>query len=277
VKTFLAISVLLPRFRFWGGAQALTAASDALFLFFATVTGYMFGSNRSPKFKTLCHPLLTATALSYLAMLVLAGCGVGYGSFMDVLRTYTVKSMTPSAFGAGDVLLFFLGPAVIALSSQMYERRNLMKQNLLQCAVGCIGSSFVSIFSTAWLAKAVKLSTIELRLATLSRNITSPLAMAMAKILGADVGIAVSLVVLTGLLGANVATTILTKFGVNDPVARGLAIGAASHGLGTAAISDDVEERDAFPFSAIAMTLVGVFSVSLVNAKAIHGLIQKVV
>jgi len=41
---------------------------------------------------------------------------------------------------------------------------------------------------------------------------------------------------------------------ITDPVTRGLAIGASSHGLGTAAIKD---EEDAFPFSAIAMAVVG--------------------
>jgi putative effector of murein hydrolase len=43
------------------------------------------------------------------------------------------------------------------------------------------------------------------RLALLSRNITPPLAMAIASILGANSSLAVMMVVVTGLFGANVS------------------------------------------------------------------------
>jgi putative effector of murein hydrolase len=70
--------------------------------------------------------------------------------------------------------------------------------------------------------------------------------------LGADVSLAVTIVVLTGLFGANFGASILDAAGIKDAVARGLGIGAAAHGLGTAAFSN---ERDAFPFAAIGMAL----------------------
>lgn len=76
--------------------------------------------------------------------------------------------------------------------------------------------------------------------------------MAIAGILGADVPLAVCMVVVTGLIGANFGASILDAFGIRDAVARGLGIGAAAHGLGTAAFAN---EKDAFPFAAIAMAL----------------------
>ncbi len=74
----------------------------------------------------------------------------------------------------------------------------------------------------------------------------------MASILGADVSLAVTIVVLTGLFGANFGASILDAAGITDAVARGLGIGAAAHGLGTAAFAS---EKDAFPFAAIGMAL----------------------
>jgi putative effector of murein hydrolase len=86
----------------------------------------------------------------------------------------------------------------------------------------------------------------------LSRNITSPLVMTIAGILGADESLAVSMMVVTGLLGADFGASNLNAFGIKDSVARGLGIGAAAHGLGTAAF---VNEKDAFSFVAIGMAL----------------------
>jgi putative effector of murein hydrolase len=76
--------------------------------------------------------------------------------------------------------------------------------------------------------------------------------MAIAAIVGGDISLAVSMVVITGLIGANFGAMILNAFGIHDAVARGLGIGAAAHGLGTAAFAN---EKDAFPFAAISMAL----------------------
>lgn len=145
-----------------------------------------------------------------------------------------------------------LGPAVIALACQMFEKRKLMRENLVEVGSAVAVSSFGGIFGTAAAVRVLQIASPYLRLSLLSRNITSPLAMAIATILGADVSLAVSIVVVTGLIGANFGASVLDSFGVKDAVARGLGIGAAAHGLGTAAF---VEEKDAFPFAAIAMAL----------------------
>jgi putative effector of murein hydrolase len=134
----------------------------------------------------------------------------------------------------------------------MYEKRRLMRQNLKEVAAAVGVSTAFGIFGTALLVRLLQIASPSLRLALLSRNITSPLAMSIAAILGADVSLAVSAVVLTGIFGANFGSSILNAFGVRDPVARGLGIGAAAHGLGTASF---VNEKDAFPFAAIAMAL----------------------
>lgn len=145
-----------------------------------------------------------------------------------------------------------LGPAVIALACQMYDKRQLMKESIVEVGSAVTVSAFGGVFGTAAAVRALQIASPYLRLSLLSRNITSPLAMAIASILGADVSLAVSMVVVTGLIGANFGAAILDSFGIKDAVARGLGIGAAAHGLGTAAF---VEEKNAFPFAAISMAL----------------------
>jgi len=97
--------------------------------------------------------------------------------------------------------------------------------------------------------------------------------MAIAGILGADASLAVSMVVVTGLIGANFGASILDAFGVKSAVARGLGIGAAAHGLGTAAFAN---EKDAFPFAAIAMALTASACTVLVSLPVIKSALLKI-
>ena len=77
--------------------------------------------------------------------------------------------------------------------------------------------------------------------------------------------------VLTGLVVANCGAAALDLLRVRSPVARGLAMGAAGHGLGTAATS---QEPDAFPFAAIAMALNAAASTVLVSIPVLRRLLR---
>jgi putative effector of murein hydrolase len=111
------------------------------------------------------------------------------------------------------------------------------------------------------------------RLLVLPRMVTAPLAIPIAQTLGADVALAATVVAVTGLLGASVGRAALDALGVSDPVTRGLAVGTAAHGLGTAAMAD---EPAAFPFAALAMALVGIFSTMLVTSPPVRALLLRV-
>ena len=228
-----------------GGSMAAS-----LFYLFSTLNGFVWGVRLPNAFKQIVHPLVTCTALTWAAIASLSI--VARGSFLATLKLYKTGRLRGASSGAGDVLLFLLGPAVISLAISMYEKRKLMRQNLTELSTAITVSTAGGLYGTALAVRLLGIASPYLRLSLLSRNITSPLAMAIAGILGADISLAVSMVVVTGLLGANFGASILDAFGIKDPVARGLGIGAAAHGLGTAAFTN---EKDAFPFAAIAMAL----------------------
>lgn len=233
------------------GAAGLIArkapATQALFFLSTTVSSFVYGARLPERFTKLVHPLVTCTVLTWT---VLAGwAALTRQSFLGALRSYTRGGGLHGArTGAGDLLLFLLGPAVVSLAVSMYERRRLMRDNLPEVGTAVAVSTVGGLFGTAFTVRWLNLISPYLRLSLLSRNITSPLAMAIAGILGADVSLAVSMVVITGLIGANFGASVLDACGIKDPVARGLGIGAAAHGLGTAAFAN---EKDAFPFAAI--------------------------
>lgn len=225
-----------------------TQPLTSLCLLLTTLSSYVYGTRLPKKFTKFVHPLLTCASLTWT---VLGAFSLIFSrSFKSMLRSYRKGNV--ASFSAGDLLLFCLGPAVVSLAISMYERRKLMRDNLPEVGAAIATSTIGGVFGTAALVRVLEIGDPTLRLALLSRNITSPLAMAIAGILGADASLAVSMVVVTGLIGANFGASILSSLGIKDAVARGLGIGAAAHGLGTAAF---VDEKDAFPFAAIAMAL----------------------
>lgn len=220
-------------------------ALQSFFLLSSTLGTFVFGA-RLP-FTKIVHPLVTCTTLTWA---LARGLGHLVGTpFTGMLQAYKVGSLIGG--GAGDVLLFLLGPAVVSLAVSMYNRRQLVRDNWAAVLGGVFAATMGGLFGTAWAVQALGLGET-LRLSLLSRNITSPLAMAITGICGGNVSLAVSMVVVTGLLGANFGATLLTAMGIKDPIARGLGMGAAAHGLGTASI---VNEPQAFAFSAISMAL----------------------
>lgn len=254
------------------GAILLTKANTpsplaSLAFLTATLHNFCFGARLPKAFTKIVHPLVTCTSLTWV--MALAFAKLTGTTFTTMLKRYRVAGSlnnNPMTAGAGDVLLFLLGPAVVSLAISMYDRRQLMKENLKEVVTGVSVSSVGGLFGTAAAVRLLQIASPALRLSLLSRNITSPLAMAIASLLGADVSLAVSMVVVTGLIGANFGASILSAFGIQDAVARGLGIGAAAHGLGTAAF---VNEKDAFPFAAISMALTATACTCLVSVPVI--------
>jgi putative effector of murein hydrolase len=180
----------------------------------------------------------------------------------------------------------------------MFARRRLMVQSAAAVsAVTAVSSSF-GLFATALAGRLLQLSW-PVRVAALPRQVTvrtaaadgrsmhspcapqpspscaachaqAPLAIAIAGMLQADPSLAATIVVVTGLLAANFGRAVLDALGVDSPVARGLAMGAAGHGLGTAAMA---AEAEAFPFAAIAMALNAALSTVLVSVPFVRKLL----
>lgn len=80
---------------------------------------------------------------------------------------------------------------------------------------------------------------------------------------------------LAGLLGANFGPTIMTKAGVKDTIARGLAAAGTSGGLGTASLTS--KEPEALPFCALAYSMVGIMSTVIVTVPAVRVAILSII
>jgi putative effector of murein hydrolase len=236
-----------------------------IFMFFGTVLMYVFGARFPPAITKIVHPLVTATAGTLL--LTQLDASITGSSFKDVLKTYKAGSLSPTKTGAGDLLLFLLGPAVGCLSIAMYSRKKILADNLPVVIAAMLCSSVGGLFGTAWYIRLLGVgASVMVRLSLLTRNVTTGLAIIITQMLEGDMAIAASVVVLTGIFAATVGRGMLDFFNIQDPVSRGLGMGAAGQGLGVAAM---MPEKDAFPFAAINMVLTAICASALVSIPAV--------
>jgi putative effector of murein hydrolase len=151
-------------------ASTMVIPLTTAFLLFTTLDAFVFGARLPKRFTKIVHPLVTCTAGTWLSM-KLFGLINGF-SFPTMLHKYRTGMITLTGAGAGDILLFLLGPAVISLACQMYDRRKLIQENFAEVTTAVLVSSLGGLFGTAFAVRALEIGNPALRLSLLSRNIT---------------------------------------------------------------------------------------------------------
>ncbi|MDB5046656.1 MAG: LrgB family protein [Deinococcus sp.] len=139
----------------------------------------------------------------------------------------------PTYTQATEPISAFLAPAVVALAVPLYRLRALLARQWRALLLGGAAGTLVGVGVDTLLPRALNLS-LEAQRALSTAPATSPVALQLAHITGAPAALAATLAVLSGLLGALVLPAFLTLLGVRHPLARGLALGAVAHGIGTA-------------------------------------------
>ena len=167
---------------------------QTIFHTIATFTTYVWGANTLPAEVTkIFHPLVVSCLLT-LGVIKFTGYATTT-DFIDVLKSYRVKSYDLMKLGAGDVLMFLLGPSVVSFALAMYDRRKLLKENFFIVISSMLVSSIGCLYGTAAIVRLIALggsgdNAAILRLSLLPRNVTTALGIAIANIFGGDVAIA---------------------------------------------------------------------------------------
>ncbi|KAH6760904.1 membrane protein [Perilla frutescens var. frutescens] len=234
------------------------------FLLASTVLGYIFGSGLPSGVKKVFHPIICCSLSADLA--AYAYGHLSQSGLNPVLGYYLTKvSSNP---GAGDILMGFLGSVILSFAFSMFQQRKLVKRHAAEILSSVILSTLFSLYSTAFIGRLIGLEP-SLTLSVLPRCITVALALSIVSFFeGANTSLTAAVVVVTGLVGANFAQTVLDKLGFHDPIARGIATASSAHGLGTAALS--AKEPEALPFCAIAYALTGIFGSVICSVPAVR-------
>lgn len=158
----------------------------------------------------------------------------------------------------GNFIAMFLGPATAVLALSIYRQFALLKKNILPILAGTLVGSITSILSVILLCNLFGLDET-MRASLLPKSVTTPIAMDVSSTLGGIVPITIAAVVVTGIIGAVLAPTLIRVFKIKNPIVRGIAIGTCSHALGTSKALEIGEVEGAM--SGIAIGLAGMITV----------------
>lgn len=237
---------------------------QTIFLTFFTGAAYIWSARLPSAFVKLVHPLVTS---SIIILMLIRGWGIITDvEFLVLLRSYKTNKLFPlHKTGAGDLLMYALGPSAVSFGVAVYSRKNLLVANLPAVLTAMMISSAGSLFATAFFVRAIGLGGKNgalIRLSVLARNVTTALSIPLTAMIGGDTSICAAVVCLTGIVGGSYGKALLKAFKITDPLLRGLTIGSSSQGVGVAAMAD---EPDAFPFGAISMVLTAIAATTLAS------------
>tara|TARA_B110000091_G_scaffold207219_1_gene245127 strand:+ start:1000 stop:1728 length:729 start_codon:yes stop_codon:yes gene_type:complete len=145
-----------------------------------------------------------------------------------------------------------LEPAVVALGFPLYQHLNSIKHQWK--ALGLIlvlGVVLVIIISFTLTMIFITIPQIAVSLSL--KSITTPIGIALSQQLNGDNSITAFAIILAGVFGGLLGPSWLNFIKVKSAKAQGLAIGAASHALGTATISKISYEHGAYGSLALIM------------------------
>jgi len=155
-------------------------------------------------------------------------------------------------FEGAQFVHFLLGPATVALAIPLYRQVQQVRKSLLAILVAVTCGSFAAVASAVgigWILGASEQTLLSLA----PKSVTTPVAMGISEQLGGLPSLTAAAVILTGIIGAMTGTGLLKILRIEDSRASGLAIGVASHGIGTARALQINEVAGAF--SGLAMGL----------------------
>ncbi|CAM5353957.1 LrgB family protein [Eoetvoesiella caeni] len=160
-----------------------------------------------------------------------------------------------------ELLIFFIGPATVALAVPLYGQLPQLKRMWKPVCVALLAGSVTAIVSSVGIAWVLGAS-LETMLSLAPKSATTPIAMEVTRVVGGLPSFATVAVAITGISGAIMTSWLLALVGIKDPVVKGFTLGLTAHAIGTARAFQFGERAGAS--SALAMSLNGILTAILV-------------
>lgn len=191
------------------------------------------------------NPLLNPVAVSVALLIgILVATDTSYGVYFD----------------GAQFVHFLLGPATVALAIPLYRQRARLATLALPIGVALLAAvlaaSLSAIGLAAWLG-----ADVATQVSLAPKSVTAPVAMGISEKLGGIPSLTAVLVVSTGIIGAIFGTGVLRLLRIRDDAVKGVAMGATSHGIGTARAFQVSPTMGAF--SGLAMALSAFLTAAL--------------
>lgn len=162
----------------------------------------------------LFNPLLLSITMTIAVLLV---TGIDYAHYNE----------------GAKYLGYLLTPATVALAIPLYEQVSILKKNLTAILIGIASGVITSLITIFAMSLLFRLSHTEY-VTLLPKSITTAIGIGLSEELGGYVAITVAAIMITGLFGNITGAVLCSILGIKHPIAKGIAIGTASHVMGTA-------------------------------------------
>lgn len=207
-----------------------------------TLFAYWFGLFVKKKWNMpFCNPILIATLCCIAVLLCLE---IEYSTYQS----------------ANKIISMLLTPATVSLGLSLHRQVNILKKNLLAVIISLTVGVCTSLFAIWCGARLCSLSQLTY-LSLLPKSITTAIGIGLAEELGGMVSITVVAIILTGIWGNIIIPPLCKLCGIREPVAVGLALGSASHVIGTTKAFELGETEGAM--STVAIAVSGLLTVIL--------------
>lgn len=191
---------------------------------------------------SVLHPLLTSI---FVIIVTLEFLDIEYASFQQ----------------GSHLIHFMLGPSVVALGYVLFEQMKYLKGNVVSILTSVFVGAIVGIISVIVIGKLMGAD--QSLIATLQpKSVTTPIAMGISEKNGGIPSLTAVIVVAVGIFGSIVGPAVMKVLGIESRIAKGLALGASSHGVGTAAAIQLGAVEGAL--SGLAIGLMGIMTAILV-------------
>ena len=215
--------------------------SESLYFGFAlSLLTYWCGTAIQKKWKyPICNPLLISVTL---CILILKLTDISYETF-----NYGAKYIN-----------YLLTPTTVCLAVPLYKQFQVLKDNLAAVLLSITAGAVSCILVVMGLAFVTNLDPA-LTYTLMPKSITTAIAIGLSEEIGGIPAVTVSAVVITGLIGSILAQTLFKPLRISNPVAQGLALGTASHAMGTSKALEIGEIQGAM--SSLSIVVAGIITV----------------
>ena len=216
------------------------AMQSAFFCVMISLLSYSLGVFLKKKFKlAIFNPLMVSIVITIVILLV---CHIDY-------KTY---------YSGAKYLNYLLTPATVCLAIPLYEQLQLLKDNWKAVFFGILSGVLTSL-SVIFVMSLIFCLSHKNYVSLLPKSITTAIGMAVSEELKGYVTITVATIIITGVLGNIIAETVCKIFRIKEPIAKGIAIGSASHAIGTAKAMEMGEIEGAM--SSLSIAVAGLLTV----------------
>ena len=219
----------------------ISILTSPLMYLFITIGIYTLFAFLQKRFKTpLFNPLLWTIMfmVGYIFLIALINKGnVNQDEIAAEVSNYQNATLI------FDILL---APVTVALAVPLYLNRHVLKENWLPIIIATVVGTASSIGSVVGLSYLLNLNR-DIMFALFPRGVTTAIAKEIATILGVSeqMSITVTIVCLTGVVGATLGPLLIKLLGKQDDITIGLSLGSSSHAIGTSKAFDYSEKAGA--------------------------------